>query len=139
MSSISTDVFCQPAGWIDVLKFFLANYFSHVFTVIARPGDRTRDKACFMLWSLFMPFAGVGRAVTVIARYPRGAKDDLWMAHRAGALFTLVKMVRDPDADDAGKVWKDEPSDIILYWERRALHMSVFLPPLHPSVLTPAG
>ena len=39
-----------------------------------------------------MPFAGVGRAIVVIARCAIWSKDDLSMAHKAGALYTLVKV-----------------------------------------------
>lgn len=41
-----------------------------------------------------MPFIGVGRAVGVIARCALWSKDDLHKAHKAGALYTLVKLTR---------------------------------------------
>ncbi|KAF8538681.1 hypothetical protein BDD12DRAFT_910647 [Trichophaea hybrida] len=104
----SSNTYCWPADWSDVAKFFIANYFTHAFTDITHPGERTRGIVGFMLWSLFMPFAGVGRAVAVIAAYARGAKDDLTIAHRAGALYTLVKIVQDSD----GK-WHEEPEAMI--------------------------
>jgi hypothetical protein len=95
---------------MDVVKFFIANYFTHAFTVITHPGDLNRDSAIPMIWSLFSPFAGVARAVMVIAQYARGADNDLLVAHRAGALYTLVKVKC--QQDDNGETWIEEPAGI---------------------------
>ncbi|KAF8248685.1 hypothetical protein K440DRAFT_660728 [Wilcoxina mikolae CBS 423.85] len=105
--AMSGNTYCRSADWMDVVKFFVANYLTHAFTVITHPGDLNRDSVVFMIWSLFTPFAGVARAVMVIAQYARGAKDDLSMAHRAGALYTLVKVERQFDG-----TWNEEPFGI---------------------------
>ena len=41
-----------------------------------------------------MPFAGVSRALGVIAPCAIWSKDGLSTAHKAGALYTLVKVTR---------------------------------------------
>ena len=107
------DVCCRPAHWTDVAKFFLANYLTHAFTVVATPGALDTDTFFFMLWALFMPFAGVSRAFGVIALCAYWSKDDLHKAHKAGALYTLVKVTRDTD----GEI-RAEPKHIYktLYW-----------------------
>jgi len=61
-----------------------------------------------MVWALFNPFVGVGRAFGVIARCASWSKDDLHKAHKAGALYTLVKLTRD---NNAGKI-TTEPKHI---------------------------
>ena len=96
---VKGDVCCRPADWTDVAKFFIANYLTHAFTVVATPGALKRDTAFFMVWALFMPFAGVGRAFGVIARCAYWSKDDLHKAHKAGALYTLVKVTRDANGE----------------------------------------
>jgi hypothetical protein len=95
------DVCCRSADWTDVAKFFIANYITHAFTVVATPGARKRDTILFVVWALFNPFVGVGRAFGVIARCASWSKDDLHKAHKAGALYTLVKLTRD---NNAGKI-----------------------------------
>ncbi|KAF8248694.1 hypothetical protein K440DRAFT_642111 [Wilcoxina mikolae CBS 423.85] len=102
--------YCRPATWIDVAKFFAANYFSHAFTINSRPGGLSSDNVCFVLWSLFMPYAGVGRAVRFISIRARGAKDDLAMAHRAGALYTLLKIQR--TRNGGGETWQAYPTSV---------------------------
>ncbi|KAF8242194.1 hypothetical protein K440DRAFT_639404 [Wilcoxina mikolae CBS 423.85] len=116
--------YCRPADWTDVAKFFLANYFTHAFTVITRPGELIQDRIGFVIWSLFMPFAGVSRAIAVICMCARAAGDDLAMAHRAGALYTLVKVTRKKD----GEVESEEPSTVIPGVHKMMLKR--YLPPL---------
>lgn len=84
--------YCRPADWTDVAKLILANYITHAFTVILALGARRRDTLFFTLWTLFVPFIGAARAVGVIARYRRGEKDDFTIAHKARALYALVKV-----------------------------------------------
>ena len=93
------DVCCRTADWTDVAKFFLANYLTHAFTVIATPGARKRDTAYFMVLALLMPFVGVSRAFQVIARCALWSEDDLHRAHRAGALYTLVKFTKESNGE----------------------------------------
>jgi len=108
---------CRPADWTDVAKFFLANFITHVFTVISAPVAQRRDTILFTIWALFIPFIGATRAAVVIVRYAYGEKDDLAIAHKAGALYTLLKVTRvsneefrvEPDGDDyrslGGQPW----------------------------------
>jgi hypothetical protein len=91
MDQLRGSTFCRPADWTDVAKFFLANFVTHAFTVITAPGARRRDTLLFTIWTLFIPFIGATRAAVVIARYARGEEDDLAVAHKAGALYTLLK------------------------------------------------
>ena len=46
-----------------------------------------------------MPFIGIGRAFGVISRCAIWSGDDLGKAHKAGALYTLVKVTRDADGE----------------------------------------
>ncbi|KAF8248711.1 hypothetical protein K440DRAFT_660741 [Wilcoxina mikolae CBS 423.85] len=95
MDQVRGGTFCRPADWTDVAKFFLANFITHAFTVITAPGARRRESMLFTIWTLFIPFIGATRAAVVIARYARGEKDDLKVAHKAGALYTLLRVTRD--------------------------------------------
>ena len=97
---VKGDVCCRSADWTDVAKFFIANYLTHAFTVVATPGARKRSTICFMVLALFTPFVGVCRALIVIARCALWSKGDLRKAHKAGALYTLIKVTK----DDAGKI-----------------------------------
>ncbi|KAF8244434.1 hypothetical protein K440DRAFT_636103 [Wilcoxina mikolae CBS 423.85] len=38
-SASQGDVYCRPANWIDVVKFFLLNYGLHAVTVLTDPGS----------------------------------------------------------------------------------------------------
>ena len=115
---VKGDVCFRPADWTDVAKFFIANYITHAFTVVATPGAPTRDTMFFTIWALFMPFAGVSRAFGVIARCAIWSKDGLSKAHKAGALYTLVKVTR-----VNGEI-RDEPKNII---DSRVLNRYTFL------------
>jgi hypothetical protein len=59
---IRENIICRPVDWTDVAKFFLANFITHVFTVISAPGARRRDTMLFTIWALFIPFIGATRA-----------------------------------------------------------------------------
>ena len=72
-----------------------------------------------MIWALFMPFIGVGRAFGVIPRCAIWSEGDLGKAHKARALYTLVKVTR----DDAGEI-RAEPRHLI---SRKYLFRYIFL------------
>lgn len=81
--------FCRPAGWIDVLKFFLFNYFLHGVTVLPLPGSGIWLTAFRSFAAILLPFSGVSRALAIIFRYARG--NDLEIAAKAGALCMAAK------------------------------------------------
>lgn len=124
--------YCRSADWTDVAKFILANYITHAFTVITRPGERTKDRIGFVLWSLFMPFAGVSRAIAVICMCARTSGNDLAMAHRAGALYTLVKVTLPSsklgDGGSEDVQCKEEPEYIIPTVQRPMLKRYLLSP-----------
>ncbi|KAF8536560.1 hypothetical protein BDD12DRAFT_889869 [Trichophaea hybrida] len=95
---VKGDVCCRPADWTDIAKFFIANYFAHAFTVVT-PGARHRDTICFMVWALFMLYVGVARACVVITRCSIRVTGALNKAHKAGALYTLVKLTKNEDEE----------------------------------------
>ena len=113
LSGIQNGTYCGPADWTDVAKFFLANYLTHAFTVITTPGANFRESLAFTLWALAMPFAGIGRAFSVIARFARGEQSDLLMARRAYALYTVVKFTFVGAEGGAGGDWRCEPEGIV--------------------------
>lgn len=88
------NLLCTPTKRLDVLIFFLANYFAHAATVKALPGEKTMDLAFIVFLAITFPFSGVARGLEAIVRHAsfyRGVHSDLQTAVRAGALCIVVR------------------------------------------------
>jgi hypothetical protein len=58
------NLLCTPTKWLDILTFFLANYFAHAATVKAPPGGNTKNLAFVVFLAIASPFqalSGVSR------------------------------------------------------------------------------
>jgi hypothetical protein len=83
---------CTPPRWYDFMLFYLTNYFAHAFTVVTFPGQGTAETTRAVLHALFLPGAGVSRALSALARHARlYRKDALEQALKAEALCMVVK------------------------------------------------
>ncbi|KAF8242771.1 hypothetical protein K440DRAFT_670643 [Wilcoxina mikolae CBS 423.85] len=87
---------CTDATWIDVGKFITLNYITHAFTVLQQPGSSPIQTIIWVLSSLFMPFLGIVRPLSVILRFVIFRQfSPLKMAANAGALRMIVGIGRD--------------------------------------------
>jgi|HigsolmetaAR202D_1030399.scaffolds.fasta_scaffold62938_2 hypothetical protein len=88
-----SDLVCKPGTIWTVLKFFLANYVAHCFTIRALPGESPGSYFQSALISLLYPTSDLMRAIDGIARharFARGCKNKVQRAIRAEALLMLV-------------------------------------------------
>ena len=82
------NLLCTAIKWLDVLIFFLANYFAHVK---AFPGETAKDFAFTVFLAIAFPFSGVSKDLEAIMRHASyyrnasndNAKNDLQTAVRA--------------------------------------------------------
>ncbi|KAK0702286.1 hypothetical protein B0H67DRAFT_547275 [Lasiosphaeris hirsuta] len=97
---------CKPAGWTDVLVFFLGNYVAHVATVNISPGTSTYNWTWQCLIVFLAPGAGILSAFEAIQSRAIFAPTELQMAARARALVMVVPPPP-PEADNS-----DSPSRV---------------------------
>jgi hypothetical protein len=82
---------CTPTTLRDVALFFLANYGAHALTTISDPGQQLSATVQSTILALLFPVSGATRGFYTIIRGARWEKDELRMAAKAGALYTVVK------------------------------------------------
>ena len=104
---------CTPPTSLNIIVFFLANYFAHAATVLTRPGASAVEQFAVILLALLFPGSGIIRAChiihtflftplfrTLLRLFKRPiqkedardcVQDELTTAARAGALCTLVR------------------------------------------------
>jgi hypothetical protein len=82
---------CRDAKWSDVGLFFLVNILAHTATVPASPGISVMEYLEVALFSLIVPYYGVGRALRIIKRGAIWVGDPLQQAARAEALCVVGK------------------------------------------------
>jgi hypothetical protein len=105
---------CTPATALNIIVFFLGNYFTHAGTVLARPGASAMEQFIVVVMALAFPGSGLIRACTVLYRFlfmkplhkrlrqlfnrsrrgqtqMRDPQEELRTAALAGALCTLVR------------------------------------------------
>ena len=85
------NLLCTPIKWLDLIVFFLANYFAHATTMKALPRESTRDFIFTVLVAIMFPFSGVTRGIEAIVRHASLHREDLQRAVRAGALYIIVR------------------------------------------------
>lgn len=57
------------ATWQNALIFFSSNYLAHAASVPSPAGTSWRDVPRWPLLAAFLPFAGLGRSISLISRY----------------------------------------------------------------------
>jgi hypothetical protein len=82
---------CTTASALDVIIFYLANYFAHAVTVKSYPGESGLAKQLSYIAAFFFPASGVVRGVNALARHGRFAKGALAQAAQSGALCMVVR------------------------------------------------
>jgi hypothetical protein len=87
-SSSST---CGPAGWEDIVFFYLLNYGAHAMTVVNLPGECDLVSLIWATLALLLPYSGIIKACTSIAYALPRSKDPLRRALFAGALGEVVE------------------------------------------------
>jgi len=85
------DLYCRPAGWLDVVKFILLNYGLHALTVISEPGSGLLETTFNICLALLRPYAGMSMALLIVFRGARFQKTPLKQAHRARALCMAIR------------------------------------------------
>lgn len=90
ISASKGDFVCRPTSWTDVTKFILLNYGLHALTVIPEPGQGRWPSVLAGLGAFFLPFAGVARAIFIIARCAKLEPSSLKAAARARALCMVI-------------------------------------------------
>jgi len=96
-SSIAIPIFpddsvdCSPTTWTDILSFFLLNYVAHAATTPSPPGVNWWGSFQYPFISVLFPFAGLGRASSIIFNNAYYGVDDLGKALSVGALAVAVR------------------------------------------------
>jgi len=87
---------CSTANWQHILVFFSANYFAHAASVPTPAGTTWRDVPRWPLLAAFLPFAGLGRSISLIFRYIECGfrQGDLKRAFVSNAIAVVA---RSPD------------------------------------------
>jgi hypothetical protein len=92
---------CIPPTSIDILKFFLLNYFAHALTVVSYPGESTVDVIMTMIAAVLFPTSGamrgigsILRGIGLILRSSPWQATDLQRATQSGALYMVVRSRR---------------------------------------------
>src|SRR5690606_35094006 len=65
---LDNGVICRPSKSLDILIFFVTNYFSHVLTVRSEQGAGVWRQAFLLLSGLLWPFTGIFLAIHNISR-----------------------------------------------------------------------
>jgi hypothetical protein len=83
---------CAPADWLSIILFYSINYLAHCVTIKFYPAESTTEKIVMMAIALFIPSAGLVRALEAIAQYSRLRKGgEVQQAAYAGALIMVVR------------------------------------------------
>jgi len=83
---------CSPTTWSDIFSFFLFNYFANAATTPSPPGVvNWWGSLQFPFLSVLFPFAGLGRASSIILNNAYYGVDDLGKALSVGALAVAVR------------------------------------------------
>jgi len=97
----SCDLLCRPATWIDILVFYLGNYFAHAGTVITLPGQSVASSLASIIVALLFPGGGILRALRIIFSRPILARTPLQTAARADALYAVVRRIGEQEPEPA--------------------------------------
>ena len=111
---------CIPPTWIDIIKFFMLNYFAHALTVVSFPGESTLDMIINVIAAIVFPTSGAMRGMNVLMRCSIFELTDLRKAARSGALYMVVRSslwkpqkVRIKDVPRAEAVLGENGEDIV--------------------------
>ena len=77
---------CTPIDWRGILTFFLLNYVAHAATVPGLAGATWWLHLQWSILSLFLPFAGLGRALGLLWSHFLYNDDDIGKAIAQGAI-----------------------------------------------------
>ncbi|MCJ1313981.1 hypothetical protein MMC25_007661 [Agyrium rufum] len=92
-TTIASDctVICKPAGWTDLLIFYLGNFFAHAVTVRSEPGQSTYDRIVIAVTALLFPTSGLLAGVEAITSGAKFGKTSLQAGARAGAVYMVTR------------------------------------------------
>ncbi|KAJ7854023.1 hypothetical protein B0H13DRAFT_2358674 [Mycena leptocephala] len=82
---------CTPASPVDIIIFYIANYFAHVATIRSYPGESGIASYLRYLLALFFPASGLVRGLNALLRRGRFANGALYQAAHSGALCMVVR------------------------------------------------
>ncbi|KAH8897691.1 hypothetical protein GQ53DRAFT_802918 [Thozetella sp. PMI_491] len=88
------NLLCHSAGWTDIIVFYVGNYAAHAATVVSQPGQSTLSSLLTILTAVFFPGGGVRSGIETIANFANGGRTNLQAAARAGALCTVIRLVK---------------------------------------------
>jgi hypothetical protein len=88
---------CTPATALNIVVFFVGNYFTHAGTVTTRPGASSAEQFLVTFAALLFPGSGLVRGCAICLRFL--SPKSLWervraafkIAARAGALCILIR------------------------------------------------
>ncbi|KAF4628106.1 hypothetical protein G7Y89_g10051 [Cudoniella acicularis] len=94
---------CTPAGWQEIIVFYLGNYVAHIATVVSRPGESALCSTMTRIAALLCPTSGLLRGLSTITTFASFAKTDLRKAARARALCMVIRSWD----------WEPRPGDVV--------------------------
>jgi hypothetical protein len=108
------DELCLKTKWIDLITFYLGNYFTHAVTTRMIPGRNLLRRVQTVIFALLYPAWSLPIAIGDIIGLAVLGKTKLEVACRAGALFTVVR----------SQSWQPADGDVVqgcFLWERNGL------------------
>ncbi|CCX32016.1 Similar to predicted protein [Chaetomium globosum CBS 148.51]; acc. no. XP_001223087 [Pyronema omphalodes CBS 100304] len=122
-SSIEDLKLCATDLGFPVLKFLIANYVAHAFTIRFKPGSGPFYTLVFSLWALFFPYFGLILACRSLEHFAVFEDNPLETALKAGGLCTVARTHR----------WKPEKGDKLFCLRTSETGTTKTAQPLTPS------
>ena len=66
---LSPKLACIRAEWVNVIEFFIVNYFAHAATVPAWPGAKFRNNFEWIIVTVMFPFSGLANSLSLMAHF----------------------------------------------------------------------
>jgi hypothetical protein len=85
----NASVQCVWRTWEDLFVFFTTNYVAHAMSVPSLAGARWHDTLLWAALALFLPFAGLGRSISLITRHILWRTDALHEALASEAVAVV--------------------------------------------------
>jgi hypothetical protein len=102
---------CTPPQWYDFVIFYFTNYFAPAATVINSPGQSWVDTLQTVVVALFLPFAGVSRALGTIMNHAVSFRDPIQRAARAEALCMVATTIKNSKYKSDREWWEVSTED----------------------------
>ncbi|MCJ1438000.1 hypothetical protein MMC27_007387 [Xylographa pallens] len=88
------NMLCTSTSWTTFLAFFLRNYVAHAATVVAAPGQQTKETAFAIIMALLYSNSGLVRGLDAVFRASSFGESLLEQAARADTVSSRCKKLQ---------------------------------------------